>query len=110
MSEFTVYAIRLTPSVWDSPKFQKRNKSADPSRDAFYVGSTGKDVKDRMVAHLAGNPGKGGTKIVRDYHESGPVVIAECGSRQEAEAAEKAYAEAMQSAGHGIWSNRKARR
>jgi hypothetical protein len=111
---FSVYSIRLSQDVWLWRKFFRRNEDAAGAQ-AFYVGSTGVAVDDRVEAHMAGNPGRGGNDVVRRFANTttGEVEVACLGTyatRAEAEAAEKAEASRLRRGGMGVWCNQKPRR
>jgi hypothetical protein len=105
---YFVYAVRLDERVWSWRKFLKRNKHSQ-GQMAFYVGSTGVSISDRIKAHMAGNPGKGGNDVVRRFSSPGAEVVClgAYATRAEAETAEKQEALRIRSLGVGVWSNEK---
>ena len=118
---YYVYRINLDPSVWDCPKFRKRNASVlltHPQADrveGFYIGSTALRVSRRVEQHMLGNPGMGGANMVRLYaavHQDEPSyqVIAEYDTRRDAEAREAHEADRYRSRGYGVWTNVKLKR
>ena len=111
---YSVYSIRLNEDVWLWRKFLRRNEPKAGAQ-AYYVGSTGVDVEDRLKAHMAGNPGRGGNAVVRRFAntstgEADVSCLGTYATREEAEAAEQAEASRLRRGGMGVWVNRKPRR
>jgi predicted GIY-YIG superfamily endonuclease len=94
---YTIYIIELS-----------RDCTTEPCALApLYVGQTAHDPEHRFAQHkaggilAAGKPHRHGIKLRWDLMRSVPT----CTSRQEAEAAEKAVAEALERRGHRVFWN-----
>lgn len=118
---YHVYRVLLRSEVWRCPKFRRRNEgvlSAFPQsegRDAYYVGHTGQRVNRRVESHLLGNPGMGGSNMVKLYArlsdgEADYSVLGTYETRHEAFLREQLEASRLRASGYGVWVNVKLTR
>ena len=103
--QYHVYVIELDPAVLESKAFREANAGYREGRPCVYVGQSVRTPAERLAQHRSGVKAnrfarRPGLRLLTSY--STPVAG---GTREAAEAAERAMAERLRSDGWGVWSH-----
>lgn len=103
---YRVYVIQLKRSVWiDSVRFRNRNPGYQENKPIVYVGSTGKEIEERVADHLAGGR-TANTYACRYFKRLRPDIykgIKPRRSRASIERREARLADELRARGWGVW-------